>query len=443
MRIGVVPNLDRAAGGTFQYAVTMVRALKDLELDDEVALFLYAGESLPPQLGDIQFPIETLRTMPGAAGRSWTTVSRLLPPALRARLRTSLARVLTRGAATKDDVSGSGQTVVDPLWSKWFADRHIDLLIFTNENDLAFLTGVPYVVAIHDLQHRLNAEFQEVSGDGEAERREYRVAGSVRWATLILVDSEVGKEDMVRIYGPDGVVLDAVFVLPFLPADNLGAPVPDETRVRVRAKYQLPERYLFYPAQFAPSKNHRRIVEAVALLSGEGVRIDLVLVGTHSGALREATFADVMRTASDVGVGDRVHYLGYVDDAEMPALFAEAVGMVMPTFFGPTNIPVLEAWSQDCPVITSDIRGIREQVGEAAVLVNPESVDSIAEGIRRIVLDRALGDELARRGRERLSRYTRQDYLARLSAAIGKAKQRMAVDAVATSSAQHDCKELA
>ena len=97
MRIGIVPNLDRAAGGTFQYAVTMVRALEDLELDDEVAVFLYAGESLPPQLEDIQFPIETLRTMPGAAGRLWTTVSRLLPPALRARLRTSLARVLSAG----------------------------------------------------------------------------------------------------------------------------------------------------------------------------------------------------------------------------------------------------------------------------------------------------------------------------------------------------------
>ena len=217
-------------------------------------------------------------------------------------------------------------------------------------------------------------------------------------ATLILVDSEVGREDMIRIYGPDGVAPDAVFVLPFLPADYLGAPVSGAMRARVRAKYRLPERYLFYPAQFAPSKNHRRIVEALALLSDEGVRIDLVLVGTHSGALREATFADVMRTASDVGVGDRVHYLGYVDDAEMPALFAEAVGMVMPTFFGPTNIPVLEAWSRDCPVITSDIRGIREHVGDAAVLVDPESVDSIAEGIRRLVLDPALGDELARRG---------------------------------------------
>jgi glycosyltransferase involved in cell wall biosynthesis len=207
-------------------------------------------------------------------------------------------------------------------------------------------------------------------------------------------------------------------------------------------KYSLPERYLFYPAQFAPSKNHVRIVEALGRLLREGVPIDLVLAGTHSGALREATFSEVMKSAERCCVADRVHYLGYVDDAVMPALFAEATGMIMPTFFGPTNIPVLEAWSHDCPVITSDIRGIRDQVGDAAILVDPHSIDSIASGIKRLILDAPLGEELARRGREALSSYDRQDYLARLSTAIGKAKMRMAAHAAATPGTRHDLEEL-
>jgi glycosyltransferase involved in cell wall biosynthesis len=443
MRIGIVPNFDRAVGGTFQYAVTMVRAMQEVRAQDEVFLFLYAGESLPEELAGLPFPVETLRTMPGPMGAAWISVSRVLPPRLRTWLRATLGSVLAGGgrkAKGRRDTRIRGE--VDLLWRRWFAERGIELLVFTNENDLAFRCGVPYVVAIHDLQHRLNPEFEEVSGGAEAERREYRIGNDVRGATLILVDSEVGREDMTTLYGPEGVDPDAVFVLPFLPADYLGATVSQDDRESARAKYSLPERYLFYPAQFAPSKNHVRIVEALGRLLREGLAVDLVLAGTHSGALREATFSDVMKAADGCGMADRIHYLGYVDDEVMPALFAEATGMVMPTFFGPTNIPVLEAWSHDCPVITSDIRGIRDQVGDAAILVDPQSIDSIASGIRRLVLDARLGEELARRGREALSSYDRQDYLARLSMAIGKAKMRMATYAGATPRTQHDTEEL-
>jgi glycosyltransferase involved in cell wall biosynthesis len=443
MRIGIVPNFDRAAGGTFQYAVTLVRAMQEVRDKDEVFLFLYAGESLPEELAGLRFPIETLRTMPGRMGAAWTSVSRALPPRLRTWLRATLGSVFAggdRAAKGRRDVPMRGE--VDPLWRRFFAEHGIELLVFTNENDLAFRSGVPYVVAIHDLQHRLNPEFEEVSGGAEAERREYRIGNNVRGATLILVDSEVGREDMTTLYGPEGVDADAAFVLPFLPADYLGATVSPDDRESARAKYGLPERYLFYPAQFAPSKNHVRIVEALGRLAREGTPIDLVLTGTHSGALREATFSEVMKTADGCGVADSIHYLGYVDDEVMPALFAEATGMIMPTFFGPTNIPVLEAWSHDCPVITSDIRGIRDQVGDAAILVDPTSVDSIADGIRRLILDPHLGEELARRGREALSSYDRHDYLARLSMAIGKAKSRMAADAAARSGTQHDSEEL-
>ena len=75
MRIGLVPNLDRSFGGTYQYAVTMVRAFRDLGLDDEVAVFLYVGESLPPELSDIPFETVEMRTATGPAGSAWRLLS--------------------------------------------------------------------------------------------------------------------------------------------------------------------------------------------------------------------------------------------------------------------------------------------------------------------------------------------------------------------------------
>ncbi|PYS54816.1 MAG: glycosyltransferase family 1 protein, partial [Acidobacteria bacterium] len=96
--------------------------------------------------------------------------------------------------------------------------------------------------------------------------------------------------------------------------------------------------------------------------------------------------------------------------------------LVMPTFFGPTNIPILEAWAFGCPVITSDIRGVREQAGDAALLADPRSPEMIAEAIREIWTDPGLCEALAQRGRVRLSGYTPAEFRRRLVEIVEEAK---------------------
>ena len=97
----------------------------------------------------------------------------------------------------------------------------------------------------------------------------------------------------------------------------------------------------------------------------------------------------------------------------------------MPTFFGPTNIPILEAWALGCPVLTSDIRGIREQVADAALLADPRSVESIAEGIYRLWTDENLRRTLADAGHCRLSKYTPDDFRNRVIEILEEAKDRV------------------
>jgi len=279
---------------------------------------------------------------------------------------------------------------------------------------------------VHDLQHRLQLEFPEVTANGEWEQREYLLRNGVRYATLILADSEVGKEDILEFYGPHGATEDRVKVLPFLPANYLSKDVPESERVRVREIYRLPRRYLFYPAQFWPHKNHARIVQALGLLKEKGGdRIHVVFCGSHTGEIRKRTFQEVVALAHRLGVADQVHYLGYVPDEDMSGLYAVAVGLVMPTFFGPTNIPILEAWAFGCPVLTSDIRGVREQVVHAGLLVDPRSVEAIAEGIYRLWTDDALRRELAELGHQRLARYTPEDFRHRLADIIQEANERV------------------
>jgi glycosyltransferase involved in cell wall biosynthesis len=150
--------------------------------------------------------------------------------------------------------------------------------------------------------------------------------------------------------------------------------------------------------------------------------LHLVLVGSFGGALRERTFRAVVDATRRLGVEERVHHLGYVPDEDMPALYSEAAALAMPTFFGPTNVPVLEAWAFGCPVVTSDLRGLREQAEGAAVLVEPRSPEAIAEGIRRVVDDAGLRRQLVDRGRVRLESYTFADYCARVADIVSAAK---------------------
>jgi glycosyltransferase involved in cell wall biosynthesis len=106
--------------------------------------------------------------------------------------------------------------------------------------------------------------------------------------------------------------------------------------------------------------------------------------------------------------------LAYVPDALMAGLYLASAGLVMPTFFGPTNIPILEAWRMGRPVITSDIRGVRSQAGDAALLVDPSSAEDLAGAMQTLWDDCLLVGQLVAAGRRRDASWTACDFAARL-----------------------------
>jgi glycosyltransferase involved in cell wall biosynthesis len=191
-------------------------------------------------------------------------------------------------------------------------------------------------------------------------------------------------------------------------------------------KYGLPERYLFYPADISRHKNQAQIVRAVHALKEErGVDIPIVLCGFRRGSHREEYFTEIQRFVRRKRLQANVHYLDYVPHEDMSALYANAVALVMPTFVGPTTIPVCEAWACGCPVVTSDIRGLREQAGDAALLVDPRSVDGIADAIFSLWTDESLRHTLACRGRQRVAAYTFDDFSCRLDSILAEATARL------------------
>ena len=405
MRIGVVPVLNPSWGGTFQYSRTALPVIKRWAQanGDQVVL---VGETAAPQPD-------------GALGLPFVQVNGL------GTVRGQLVRIARK---TRRAVAGLGSDL-SPVGRDGHSRRvlqreGIDLLVCLYPTPIGFETDTPFVMVIYDLQHRISPQFPEVGSPPERRAREYLYRNAARSAVRIIVDSKVGAEDVLTCYEKEAARLgERISVLPFLPSVALADRVTPEEIQRAKTRYGLPSRYLFYPAQFWEHKNHVRLIEALARVRDRlGGSIPLVLSGSHSGKLRERRFTQVMATARDLRIADDIYHLGYVPDEDMAPLYGGAVALVFPTFFGPTNIPVLEAWKLGCPVLTSDIRGIREQVGDAGILVDPTSVDSMAAGIAELWTNDVLVGQLIERGQRRSAGYTEADFSTRLTAILDQAR---------------------
>lgn len=390
-RVALVTAFTESSGGIYQYSLSLLAALEQRLGADRVVVVAEGDPDRRPIQG---FHGRVTSVPTSLDERLRVFASRVAGPgrgrAIRARLRLPNGRGPAGAARFRSLLSREG----------------IGFTIFGYPSQNTLGAAGPFAVAIHDLQHRLQPEFREVTADGEREERERILVHVARAATAMLVDSDLGREQLRECYGLGAVGQERIIVLPFVPPPYaLDRP---DTGGAVRARYRLPDRFLFYPAQFWPHKNHERIVSALADLRASGVEGHVVFVGGHLGPLRTATHRLVLRLAAEVGLRANVHDLGFVPDEDVAALYRMAVGLVMPTFFGPTNIPVVEAFALDCPVITSDLPGIREQAGDAALLVDPRSVASIAAAMRVLWSDERARAALVARGRLRLEALRRE-----------------------------------
>ena len=282
-----------------------------------------------------------------------------------------------------------------------------DLWINPSNDNWAFRAPVPSLGTIHDLMHIYEPRFPEVGSPAEIREREFHFIETCRWTEGVAVDSSVGKEQLVDTYR---IEPDRVFVLPYIAPkyiyDALDSPP-------VELPYDLPKKYFFYPATFWLHKNHSGLFSAIATLRDRYPDVRLVLAGaTQNG------YDEVFNKVKQLGISQNVVFLGYVPDSHMFELYRRARALLMPSFFGPTNIPQLEAFVAGCPVAAAGIYGVPEQVGDAALLFDPKSVDEIAACMEQLWTDDALCEELALKGKKRAREWGPDQFSARMQEII-------------------------
>ena len=217
-------------------------------------------------------------------------------------------------------------------------------------------------------------------------------------AAAILAVSEVTREHVMHYLK---VEPDRVATVYSGVDDVFRRPVADARLKEIRAKYSLPERFFLYAGAIYPPKNFTRLVRAYARVGPER-GIPLVVAGGENRFLSERE----LQEPDALGIGEWVRWPGWVEQEDLVGFYALAEALLLPSIFESCGLPVLEAMAAGCPVVTADRYGTKELAEGAAMLVDPESVDSIAMGMRRVMDDEALRAELLESGRERSRNFT-------------------------------------
>lgn len=159
--------------------------------------------------------------------------------------------------------------------------------------------------------------------------------------------------------------------------------------------------YVLSVGSLEPGKNRARLIRAMRALRDNAIDYRLLVVGQKAWDY-EADMAPV----EQLDMGDRVTFAGYVPRADMPALYAAAAAFALPALYEGFGLPVIEAMACGTPVLTSNVSATAEVAGDAALLVDPESVDDIRHGLWRLLTDGPLRARLRDAGLARAAEFS-------------------------------------
>lgn len=222
---------------------------------------------------------------------------------------------------------------------------------------------------------------------------------AIAWADALIAISEHTRGELIERLGvsPDRVVVTHL-------APNPGCVRVDEPDrlAHVRAAYQLPPAFVLFLGSLEPRKNVLRLLSAYARLSS-ALRRDVHLVIAGGAGWKNS---EVRPTVEELGLSDQVHFIGYVPEQDLPALYSLASVFAYPSLAEGFGLPVLEAMQCGTPVLTSNVSALPEVAGQAALFVCPTDSEAIAQGLTCLLEQSGLHAEYRTRGYEHVKQFS-------------------------------------
>jgi glycosyltransferase involved in cell wall biosynthesis len=257
----------------------------------------------------------------------------------------------------------------------YFAKPRCDIF-FSPSHYVPPLAPMPRLCSIMDLGYlEYSTQFRKI----DFWQLKVWTAISIYVSKAIFAISNSTKADIVRHY-PGSSRKIQVTPLAF-DASKFNVKINPEDVRRVRNRYSIVSDYVLYLGTLKPSKNIESLIEAFSRVESEKLKVRLVIAG-KKGWLFEPIFEKVKK----LGLTDRIIFTDFVSEADKPALIKGARLFILPSFWEGFGLDALNAMAAGIPVVVSNVGSLPEVVGEAGVLVNPNDIDSIAQGMKEVLL---------------------------------------------------------
>jgi glycosyltransferase involved in cell wall biosynthesis len=276
------------------------------------------------------------------------------------------------------------------LWEQlelpFYANKDLLLCLGNTAPILSLLADGCVATVVHDLAYR---NFPKAYS--QSFRAVYNIITPfiMSYSSAVIMVSETARQNILEYYSNTSKRLFVVH--------NGGLPdetVPDNTR-------PLVEQYLLYVGTFSKLKNFPAVIEIAQRILAQRKELYFVFIGGQKGILRSSNIE------LDKAVSTRILFLGQINDFKVLAqYYKHAQLLLFPSLSESSGLPPIEAMSFGCPVVVSDIPGLRERCGDAAVYCNPRDFDDIYQKVDEILCDDERRASLSKRGREHAKKFT-------------------------------------
>lgn len=368
MKIGVyvIQNINPSAGGNFSYYEKLVAAIDSYDFDKRLEI-CFVGR-VPKE--NVKLKSEYIRLQPNFFYKLFRLLEKINVVKLFSRILSTNANICNRFdlAALKKN--------------------HVDVLLYPKQF-FREVDNFPFMTMNWDAGHKSTYMFPEFDEGFEFREHWYRL--EMQKALAIIVESEGSKKEFSDFFG---ITESKIAIVPLFPGGVVDLQVSGDIQMDALKKFKLENvPYFFYPAQFWAHKNHYNLILGFKKLieRNSGRNIKLVFTGSDKGNKRY-----IKSTIKGLGLENDILIFGFVSNEEVYTFYKNAVALVMPTFLGPTNMPVLEAQSLRTAVICSDLSGHRETCQDGSLYADPSDPDQWHAAMERVLDERQREELLSR-----------------------------------------------
>lgn len=281
-------------------------------------------------------------------------------------------------------------------FEKFLEKLNVDLVYFTSPSQYSlYLENTKFIISVPDVDHLIYLEFPEFVNNSEFFRRDEILRKSLPRAQAILTNAEIIKKKISKFYS---VEENRIYIISLRPCRSVEEfkKIDKDYMLEIEKKFNLPKKYLFYPAMYLPHKNHKSLVDALKILKFDyNLDINIVCTGSDVGYLSEIKEYSIKNK-----VNNNIFFLDFVDNKALPYLYLNSIALIFPVLAGPTFTPPWEAFKMGVPVIFSNLLGVKNVYKDAVYYIDPLDSYSIANSVKILLDNNSVRENLITRGRE-------------------------------------------